>query len=133
MTRYLDGGMLQQVETANTTEERGEKVEPWEAASRSDLLLYAQTAEALDWTGHVTNFYWLLRGKKQVWFDYLALLEYGLNGAQLEGMLNRHGIQVYGKMVSGSMDDETLPAFVLVDKSRERQVRRFFAKLGILL
>ena len=133
MTRYLDGGTLQQVETANTTEEHEGQIGLWEVASRSDLLLYAETAEAFDWTGHVNSFYWLLRGKKQVWFDYLALLEYGLNGAHLEGMLNRHGIQVYGKMVSGTIDDETLPAFVLVDKSRERQVRRFFAKLGILL
>ena len=133
MTRYLYNGTLQQLETANPTEEHEGQVEPWEVASRSDLLLYAETAEAFDWTGHVTNSYWLLRGKKQVWFDYLALLEYGLNGARLEGMLNRHSIQVYGKMISGAIDDETLPAFVLVDKSRERQVRRFFAKLGILL
>jgi hypothetical protein len=29
-------------------------------------------------------------------------------------------------------EGDTYPAFVPVDKSRERQVRRFFAKLGIL-
>jgi hypothetical protein len=29
-------------------------------------------------------------------------------------------------------EGDTYPAFVLVDKSRERQVRRFFSKLGIL-
>jgi 16S rRNA U516 pseudouridylate synthase RsuA-like enzyme len=46
-------------------------------------------------------------------------------------MLNRHGVQVYGKMIC--TEDDTYPAFVLVDKSRERQVRRFFAALGILL
>jgi hypothetical protein len=56
-------------------------------------------------------------------------LEYGLSGAQLEEMLNRHGIQVYGKMIC--TEGDTYPAFVLVDKSRERQVRRFFAKLGV--
>jgi hypothetical protein len=46
-------------------------------------------------------------------------------------VLNRHGIQVYGKMIR--TEGDTYPAFVLVDKSRERQVRHFFAKLGILL
>jgi len=105
----------------------------WEAESRSRFLLEAEIRlfEAFDWTGHVANFLWLVRGKKQVWFDYLALLEYGLSGAQLEETLNRHGIQVYGKMIC--QRDEAYPAFVLVDGSRERQVRRFFGQLGILL
>jgi len=43
-------------------------------------------------------------------------------------MLKRHGIRAYGKMVC--TEGDTYPAFVLVDKSRERQVRRFFAKLS---
>lgn len=105
----------------------------WEAPIKSDFLLDAEIRllETFGWIDHVTNSCWLLRGKKQVWFDYLALLEYGLSGAQLEEMLNRHGIQVYGKMIC--TEGDTYPAFVLVDKSRERQVRRFFAKLGILL
>ena len=105
----------------------------WEAASKSNFLLDAgiRLCEPFDWPNHITNFFWLLRGKKQVWFDYLALLEYGLSGAQLEEMLNRHGIRVYGKMIGTESD--TYPAFVLVDKGREGQVRSFFAKLGILL
>ena len=52
-------------------------------------------------------------------------------GAQLEEMLNRHGVQVYGKMIC--TEDDTYPAFVLVDKSRERQIRSFFAEPNILL
>jgi len=122
--------LLQQVETESTTEERAGL---WEAASRSNFVLDAEIrlCETFNWIDHVTNFCWLLRGKKQVWFDYLALLEYGLSGAQLEEMLNRHGIQVYGKMIC--TEGDIYPAFVLVDKSRERQVRHFFAKLGILL
>ena len=122
--------MLQQVETESTTEEQAGL---WEAPSQSNFVLDAEIrlCETFNWIDHVTNFCWLLRGKKQVWFDYLALLEYGLSGAQLEKMLNRYGIQVYGKMIC--TEGETYPAFVLVDKSRERQVRRFFAKLGILL
>jgi len=105
----------------------------WEAPIKSDFLLDAgiKLSETFDWPDHATNFCWLLRGKKQVWFNYLALLEHGLSGAQLEEMLNRHGIQVYGKMIYTRGD--TYSAFVLVDKSRERQVRRFFAQLGILL
>jgi hypothetical protein len=104
----------------------------WEVPTRSDFLLDAEIRlfETFDWPDHLNNFFWLLRGKKQVWFDYLALLEYGLSGAQLEEMLNRHGIRVYGKIVC--TEGDTYPAFVLVDKSRERQVRHFFAKLGIL-
>jgi len=122
--------LLQQLETESATEERAGL---WEATSRSNFLLDAEIRllETFDWPDHVTNFCWLLRGKKQVGFDYLALLEYGLSGAQLEEMLNRHGIRVYGKMIC--TEGDTYPAFVLVDKSRERQVRRFFAKLGILL
>ena len=121
--------MLQQSETESATEEQAGL---WEAPSRSNFVLDAEVRlfETFDWIHHVTNFCWLLRGKKQVWFDYLALLEYGLSGAQLEEMLNHHGIQVYGKMIC--TEGDTYPAFVLVDKSRERQVRRFFAKLGIL-
>lgn len=109
-----------------------ERAELWEAPTRSGFLLDAglRLFETFDWPDHLNNFVWLLRGKKQVWFDYLALLEYGLSGAQLEEMLNRHGIRVYGKMIC--TEGDTYPAFVLVDKSRERQVRRFFAKLGIL-
>ena len=120
---------MQQLNTESATEEQAGL---WEAASRSNFVLDAEIRlfETFDWIDHVTNFCWLLRGKKQVWFDYLALLEYGLSGAQLEEMLNRHGIQVYGKMIC--TEGDTYPAFVLVDKSRERQVRRFFAKLGIL-
>jgi hypothetical protein len=104
----------------------------WEVPTRSDFLLDAEIRlfETFDWPDHLNNFFWLLRGKKQVWFDYLALLEYGLSGAQLEEMLDRHGIRVYGKTVC--TEGDTYPAFVLVDKSRERQVRHFFAKLGIL-
>lgn len=122
--------MLQQSETESATEEQAGL---WEAPSQSNFLLDAEIRlfETFDWIDHVTNFCWLLRGKKQIWFDYLALLEYGLSGAQLEEMLNRHGIQVYGKMIC--TEGDTYPAFVLVDKSRERQVKRFFAKLGILL
>ena len=105
----------------------------WETPIKSDFLLDAEIRllETFDWPDHVTNLCWLLRGKKQVWFDYLALLEYGLSGAQLEEMLNRHSIQVYGKMIC--TEGDTHPAFVLVDKTREGQIRRFFAKLGILL
>jgi hypothetical protein len=122
--------LLQQLETESATEERAGL---WEAPIKSDFLRDAEIRllETFDWPDHVTNFLWLLRGKKQVGFDYLALLEYGLSGAQLEEMLNRHGIRVYGKMIC--TEGDTYPAFVLVDKNRERQVRRFFAKLGILL
>ena len=122
--------MLQQLETEGATEER---VGLWEAPIKCDFLLDAEIRllETFDWPDHITNFCWLLRGKKQVWFDYLALLEYGLSGAQLEEMLDHHGTRVYGKMIC--TEGDTYPAFVLVDKSRERQVRRFFAKLGILL
>jgi len=42
MTRYLYGGMSQQVETANITEEQ---VKPWEAASKSDFQQYVEIAE----------------------------------------------------------------------------------------
>jgi hypothetical protein len=60
----------------------------WEAPIKSDFLLDAKIrlCETFDWPDHLTNFFWLLRGKKQVWFDYLVLLEYGLSGAQLEEM-----------------------------------------------
>ena len=68
--------MLQQLETESTTEEQAGI---WEAPTRSDFLLDAEIRlfETFDWPDHLNNFVWLLRGKKQVWFDYLALLEYG--------------------------------------------------------
>ena len=131
--------MLNRIGTTSVVEgQQDERLEEeqaglWEAPIKSDFPLDAgiRLFETFGWIDHVANSCWLLRGKKQVWFDYLALLEYGLSGAQLEEMLNRHGIQVYGKMIC--TEGDTYPAFVLVDKSRERQVRRFFAKLGILL
>ena len=89
--------MWQQSETESTTEEQASEL--WEAPTRSDFLLDAEIRlfETFDWPDHLNNFFWLLRGKKQVWFDYLALLEYGLSGAQLEEMLNRHGIRVLAR------------------------------------
>ena len=121
------------VEGQQVEPSEAEQAELWEAPTKSDFLLDAglRFFETFDWPDHLNNFVWLLRGKKQVWFDYLALLEHGLSGAQLEEMLNRHGIRVYGKIIGA--ENDTYPAFVLVDKGREGQIRRFFAKLGILL
>ena len=120
--------MQQQVD-ASTMEEQARL---WEEGKSSNFLLDTEVRlfETFDWPDHLNNFFWLLRGKKQVWFDYLALLEYGLSGAQLEEMLNRYGIRVYGKMICTTGD--TYSAFILVDKSRKKQVEQFFVKLGIL-
>lgn len=120
---------MRQQQAESPTEEQ---VGLWEEGNRSNFLLDAEIRlfETFDWPDHFNNFLWLLQGKKQVWFDYLALLECGLSGAELEKMLNRYGIQIYGKMIY--MEDEGYSAFILVDRSREGQVRRFFEKLGIL-
>ena len=84
----------------------------------SHLTIYGSVAiaQTWDWPDHALNTQWLLRGKKQIWFDYLALLERGLTGAELEGKLNRLYVTVYGKMYS--IRDGGLFAYVLVDKNR---------------
>lgn len=94
------------------------------------IVSVAIAAELLDWTAPVNAVGWLAMGKKQVWFDYLALLEQGRNGAWLEERLKRMHVTIYAKQV---LADEVggLVAYVVVDKSRVPVVEGMLAKMGV--
>lgn len=84
-----------------------------------------------DWLDPAECLYWQARGKVGVWFDYLALWEMGGNGAWLERELAGWGIVVYAALIV--QEGDGLLAQVLVDRKHEQRVRKWFAKLGILL
>lgn len=94
------------------------------------VVSYAVAAELLDWTAPVNAVGWLALGKKQVWFDYLALLEQGRNGAWLEERLERMHVTIYAKQV---LADEVggVVAYVMVDKSRVSVVEKMLSKMGV--
>lgn len=93
------------------------------------IVSTAVAAELVDWTAPVDLARWLALGKKQVWFDYLALLEQGRNGAWLEERLKRMHVPIYAKQVLAQ--DGDLLAYILVDKSRVPVVEGMLSKMGV--
>ena len=85
----------------------------------------------MDWLSPAECAYWLAQGKAEVWFDYLALVEMGGSGAWLERELAGWGIVVYAGLIV--QEEGGLLAEVVVDNRHEQRVRKWFAKLGILL
>lgn len=104
-----------------------------EGIGQSHLTIYgiAAIVETWDWPDHAVNAHWLARGKKRVWFDYLALLERGMNGAELEEKLGRLRVVIYGKMYA--VQDDGVWAYVLVDKNRVSVAKNMLAKTGVLI
>jgi len=99
-----------------------------EGIGQSHLTICGIAAIVETWE---VNAHWLARGKKRVWFDYLALLERGMNGAELEEKLGRLRVVIYGKMYA--VQDDGVWAYVLVDKNRVSVAKNMLAKTGVLI
>ena len=90
------------------------------------------TLLSLDWFDHPGCYFWLAQpGKTGVWVDLDGVFALGHNGPWLEKELAGMGVTIYAKMLT--IVDGCAVALLVVKKRHADRVRRWLAKLGVLV
>lgn len=86
---------------------------------------------SLDWFDWAAAEFWLLQGKRGIWLDLDAVFAQGHNGPWVEWELAGMGVGIHAK--AATIVEGALLVLIVVDRRHEQRVRKWLAKLGILV